>query len=171
MKLPSSKVTSDQLPPDSDELRELLVDVFGQHLMSIRNQRFEAISQCVADPERAGRGKLQREEFERVAALDESAQEAALELAQKGIDLFIGDLLALLGHQGYTLEMDREHCLRYNLVLQVLQNQVPGDAEEMEYGVQQHEVSLNQGSTANFLGDYLGQWRNRHASHVSRLGE
>jgi len=93
----SSKSSYEALPEEKQARNEAAVDLFGQHLMSLRNQLFDRVRQSVESDEACRLlPRLKRQEYEAVATLGPEFREAALELASKSADLNIQSLLVLL---------------------------------------------------------------------------
>lgn len=79
---PSSKSFSQALPEEAQARNEVAVDLFGQHLLSLRNQLFDRVRQNVESDEIRGLlPRLKRQEYEAVATLDPELRGAALALA------------------------------------------------------------------------------------------
>ena len=93
MRPPSSKGSYETLPEEKQARIEAAVDLFGQHLLSLRNQLFDRVRQTVeSDETRELLPRLKRQEYEAVATLAPEVREVALELASKSVDLYIQSL-------------------------------------------------------------------------------
>jgi hypothetical protein len=150
----------DDLPQDPAARHEAFVDIFGQQLFSLRNQRLASIRQLLGSPEmRARLATLQRSPYEAAAVLDPSGQDAALELATTAIDLLIQDLLALLQNIGTDVRLGADHALRYRLYLEVI-------ALADEDGAVVADDLVNRGSN-RALESYFGRWLNRYGNSQS----
>jgi hypothetical protein len=146
----------ESMPSEPSERREVAVEVFGQHLFSLRNQRLEALRRAVDESEVRGRmGSLHRREYETVAELAPEAREAALGLARKAVDLYMQDFLGLLTDIGCSLDFGPEHAVNYKLVLQV-------KAIESESVVEEFVVNRD---CRKVFYEYYGRWLNRYGGH------
>lgn len=151
-----------KLPRDAAERREAFVEFLGQHLFSLRNQQMEQIRRRLESPEARRRmGSIQAQPYTAVAALEPETQQAAIELAQTGIDLFLQDLLRLLQNTGPGMRLGKKHALRYRLWMEVID--LAADPEE-EPPVVADEL-INRG-TQRVLESYFGRWLNSYAKHV-----
>lgn len=167
MQLPSCETTLDLSNDDAQALRESLIEIFGQHIMSLRNQRLAVTAECCSDPTKAGTGRIQRQEYEDIADLSTDERTKSLALVKKVLDAFIDDVLHLFGHQGYSLLLNDEFCLRYDVLMQVLKikDEKDDDPQNTEYGVLESQALLVQEADA-FFPDYARKWRSRFADHI-----
>ena len=159
MKPMSVTATFEDLPLDPEARREAFVEFFGQHVFSTRNQRLAAIRGLVESAESRNRlGTIHRRPYEAVRALDPTGQQAAIDLAQNAIDLFIQDLLRLLQNIGPDLRLGEDHALRYRLWLEVI------DLADEEDPVVADEL-VNR-DTKRALESYFGRWLNKYGQHT-----
>jgi hypothetical protein len=137
------------LPEELPQRREIMIDIFGQHICWSRDL---AIARIQATIESAGgRTDLepgQRLLYERIAQLSADQRGLALELAGDAIDIFLRFLLALFANIGLDLRQDSNHVIWYKLVSQIYH--IPADAVI-------EEVVLNR-EQMKFLPDYLPIW-------------
>ncbi|MGO9599144.1 MAG: hypothetical protein ACLP7Q_14240 [Isosphaeraceae bacterium] len=156
MRPPSSKGSYETLPEEKQARNEAAVDLFGQHLLSLRNQLFDRVRQTVESDESRGLlPRLKRQEYEAVATLAPEVREVTLELASKSVDLYIQSLLLLLSDIGSSLAFGPYHALNYRLVMEV---------KESRSGTIVDEFTVNRDGRKT-LANYHGRWLNRHADH------
>ncbi|MHC5537217.1 hypothetical protein ACYOEI_03155 [Singulisphaera rosea] len=145
------------MPIEPVERQKAFVDLLGQHLFSLRNQRLEAIRRLVESPEARERlGTIHRRPFEGAGILEPEGQQAALDLAQAGVDQFLQDLLGLLQNIGDDVRLGDDHSLRYRLHLEVVclkDAESPVVAEEL----------INLGNHRALQSEF-GRWRNAYGS-------
>jgi hypothetical protein len=150
---PDIAIDFDSLPAEPAPRHEALVDFFGQHLFWCRHQSCDFAHRAVSSPELRKRlGRIPAEPFTRVSELPESAQTAALELAQASIDHFMRNVLFLFTSIGTDLHLGQDHALRYKLILEIIERQDPKTVVDDEI--------LNRGGAKAFM-DYFGRWLNR----------
>jgi hypothetical protein len=153
---PTVRTTFEELPFAPAERAQAAVELLGQHLFSLRNQRVDSITRLLESADDRGRlGKLRRKAYDDVAALSPEAQQAALALARTAIDLYLQDLLTLLGNRGNDLSLGTRHAITYELILEV---------REIESGEVAEQFAVNR-EGSRFLGDYYGRWLNRYHDH------
>jgi hypothetical protein len=156
MRPPSSKGSYETLPDEKQARNEAAVDVFGQHLLSLRNQLFDRVRQSVeSDQARELLPTIKRQEYEAVATLAPELREVALGLASKSVDLYIQGLLLLLSDIGSSLAFGPRHALNYRLVMEV---------KDSRSGTIVDEFTVNRDGRKT-LANYHGRWLNRHADH------
>jgi hypothetical protein len=156
MRPPSSKGSCETQPEETQARIEAAVDLFGQHLLSLRNQLFDRVRQTVeSDETRELLPRLKRQEYEAVATLAPEVREVALELASKSVDLYIQSLLLLLSDIGSSLALGPDHALHYRLVREV---------KESRSGTIVDEFTANRDGRET-LANYHGRWLNCHADH------
>lgn len=157
MKAPTSKQTYADLPSEPDRRREFLLDIFGQHLFSLRNQLTDRMRQRTENDEaRRAMGTIPSRPYSAVASLDIPAREAALNLAREAIDEYMQLVLGLLQSSGKSLHLGAEHAIRYRLHSEVI-------------GVRDYDTllaeSLINRQCEKAMADYFGRWLNRHGHH------
>jgi hypothetical protein len=153
---PTLKTTFEDLPADSDGQRETLLDCFGQHLFSIRNHLRDSVRFHVESSEaRDKMGTIPARPYAAVAALDDEAKEAALQLSDEVIDRYMCRLLTLFQSTGSSLRLGDDHAIRYRLHSEVVSTQDDGVALE----------ALINRDTSRALEMYFGRWLNRHREH------
>lgn len=157
MNAPTSKGTYSVLPADPEQRREFLLDVFGQHLFSLRNQLTRRMRHYVEhDETRRGLGTIPSGPYSAVAGLDAPGREAALGLAREAIDRYIQLVLGLLESSGQSLHLGQAHAIRYRLYAEII-------------GVEDYDKvlaeSLINREAEKALADYFGRWLNRHGDH------
>jgi hypothetical protein len=156
MRPPSSKSSYETLPEETQARNEAAIDLFGQHLLSLRNQLLDQVRQTVECEEARGLlPRLKRREYEAVATLAPELREAALELACKSVNLYIQSLLVLLSDVGSSLAFGPNHTLNYRLIM---------DVKDSRSGTIVDEFTVNRGGR-KALVNYHGRWLNRHANH------
>ena len=157
MNAPTSKGTYSDLPADPEDRREFLLDVFGQHLFSLRNQLTTRMRHYIEHEDtRRELGTIPAGPYSAVAGLDAPGREAALRLAGEAIDRYIQLLLGLLQSSGQPLRLGQEHAVRYRLHAEII-------------GVEDYDTvlaeSLINREAEKALADYFGRWLNRHGDH------
>jgi hypothetical protein len=146
----------DEMPTEDDARNEAAVELFGQHVFSLRNQLIERLRQLIESSEARGRlGSLHRKEYDAVAALDPTVREAALALARKAIDNYLQDILMLFTGPGDSLSFGRQHVINYRLTLEVKDVSTDNVVEEFEINRECRKVFY----------DYYARWLNRYAQH------
>jgi hypothetical protein len=156
MRAPTVKSEFGTMPQEPAARKEAAVELCGQHLFSLRNQRLDALRHIIETKEvRERLGALHRKEYEAVAALEPEARQAALGLARKAIDLYMQDLLGLLTNIGTSLAFGPNHAINYKLTLQV---------KEAESNEVIEEFIINRGGERVFYENY-GRWLNRYGDH------
>ena len=156
MRPPTVKGSYDAMPAEAPARTEAAVDVFGQHLFSLRNQLLDGLQRNIeSDEARRRLPTLQRREYDAVAALPEEEREAALGLARKAIDLYVQNLLTLLTGTGDSLSFGPDHAINYRLVLEV---------KKVKSGEVVEEFNVNRDCRKALL-NYFGRWLNRHGDH------
>lgn len=157
-KAPTTRATFADLPTDSAARAEALVEVFGQHLFSSRNQALALLRARVeSHAEPAKLGTLRQVLYDAVAALPQEGQHAAVELAERSADLVLQLLLALFGAGPACrdLAFGPDHALTYKVVLEV---------RDVETGEVVESTDVNRAGQ-RFLGDYFGKWLIQFADH------
>jgi hypothetical protein len=153
---PTLTSTYKDMPTESAARMETAIDVFGQHLFSLRNQLVERLRRTIESDElRKGIGKLHRKEYDAVAALAPEEREAALALARKTIDFYMQYVLMLLTGTGDSDRFGDDHAVNYRLVLEVKEVATDEVVEQFD---------INRKSKKVFY-DYYGRWLNRFGSH------
>jgi hypothetical protein len=153
---PTVKLTYEEMPSEREDRKEAVVELFGQHVFSLRNQLFERLRHLIESAEDRGRlGFLHRKEYDAVAALDPTAQEAALALARKAIDNYLQDILMLFTGTGDSLLLGPQHAINYRLALQVKEINTDHVVEEFEINRECQKVFYT----------YYARWLNRYAEH------
>jgi hypothetical protein len=157
MNAPTAKAEYSDLPSEADGRREFLLDIFGQHLFSLRNQLTARLRHYVEQEEaRRQMGSIPSAPFAAVAGLDGAGREAALGLAREAVDRYMQLVLGLLQSSGQSLRVGQEHAIRYRLYAEVI-------------GVEDYDTvladSLINREAEKALADYFGRWLNRHGDH------
>lgn len=135
---------------------EAAIDVFGQHLFSLRNQLVDRLRRTIESDElRKGIGKLHRKEYDAVAALAPAEREAALVLARKTIDIYMQYILMLLTGTGDADRFGDDHTVNYRLVLEVKEVATDEIVERFDINRECKKVFY----------DYYGRWLNRFGNH------
>lgn len=146
------EVNISELPSSPPERTETELELFGQHLFFIRNRRLAAIRRLVQDQAHRGRlGTIHRRPYERVAALEPAAREAALSLAKTAIDLYMQDLLSLFANLGTDLKLGEKAAIRYKLCMEIIDSNLNVLSEDL----------LNR-NISRHLPSYFGRWLNRY---------
>ncbi len=149
---PQVSTSYETLSASNPARREELLEVFGQHLFWMRNERLAAILNLLHDADsRARLGTTQRRAYESVAALGEQGIAASTELVQATLDQYIQLVLALLSNTGADLRFGPAHSLRYRMILEVINSETLDVIEE---------AVINRG-TERSLPVYFGRWLNR----------
>jgi len=157
MNAPTSKAACSDLPSQPEERREFLLDVFGQHLFSLRNQLTNRMRHYVEhEGARREMGSVPSGPYTAVASLDPAAREAALGLAREAVDRYMQLVLGLLQSSGQSLRLGQEHAIRYRLYAEVI-------AVE-DYDTVLAESLINRGSE-KAMECYFGRRLSRHADH------
>ncbi len=150
---PTVKCSYDEMPADAKERTEAAVELFGQHVFSLRNQLVERLRRFVESADDRGQlGTLHRKEYDAVAALDATAQEAALALARKAIESCLQDILMLFTGTGDSLSLGGQHAINYRLTLQV---------KEIITNTVVDEFDINRECEKVFY-TYYARWLNRY---------
>jgi hypothetical protein len=153
---PTVRTSYNEMPADGADRNEAAVELFGQHLFSLRNQRIEHLRHLLESAEdRMRLGSLHRKEYDAVAALDAEGREAACALAQRAIDLYLQDVLTLFTGTGDSLCFDAGYAINYRVILQVKEIRSDEVVEEFE---------INRKCKKVFY-DYYGRWLNRYGDH------
>lgn len=153
---PTVKGSYEEMPAEAADRKEAAVELFGQHVFSVRNQLVDRLRRFVESADaRGGLGSLHRREYDAVAGLDPTAREAALALARKAIDGYLQEILGLLTGTGDSLSFGRGHAINYRLILQVKE---VGSDEVVE------EFDINRECQKVFF-TYYARWLNRHGQH------
>ena len=141
------------LPSDPKARHEVLVAFFGQHLFWCRAHALDTARRAIASAElRDTLGRIPGEPYSRASALPESAQNAALDLAQACVDDFMRLLLALLTGTGTDNRLGESHAIHYKLLMELVA------ADDSECVV--HEELINRDGRKPFL-EYFGRWLSR----------
>jgi hypothetical protein len=157
---PTVTTTFESLPTDSKKRHEAVIEFLGQHIFSIRNQIVETVRRnlaAFAESRERPPGRLRWQAYDAVANLQPEGREAAVQLSQKAIDLFLRGLLALFTHNGLSTDLSagESHAISYKLLLQFI------DKDSLEV-VEEHQVN-NDGEKV--FGEYYGRWLNRYGKH------
>ncbi len=144
------------MPAEAAPRKEAAVELFGQHLFSLRNKLVELLRDRVESAEsRKLLGSLKRKEFDAVAAFSPEQREATLAFARKAIDSYLQYILALLTGTGDDQTFGPEHAINYRLVLQVKEIKSDEVVEEFEINRECEKVFF----------EYYGRWLNRYDDH------
>ncbi len=144
------------MPSEVTDRKEAAVELYGQHLFSLRNQLMEHIRRVIESVEgRKQLGSLHRKEYDAVAALPPAEREAALALTRKAIDLYMQHLLVLFTGTGDSCSFGPEHAINYRLTLEV--KEVKSDRVVEEFAVNR--------DCKKVFYDYYGRWLNRYGNH------
>lgn len=155
---PTVKTKFADLPADASQRREALLDHFGQHLFSLRNELRDRVRFHIESEEaRRKMGAIPARPYAAVAALDASAREAALNLADEVIDRYIQRILMLFQSTGNAWRLGDDHAIRYRLYAEII-----GITDEDETVLA--EALINR-DTELAMGSYFGGWLNRHGNH------
>lgn len=145
------------LPVDPKQRHEVLVDVFGQYIMWLRNWTTKASGELVeSEAARQRLGAIRRRKYDAVAAMSPDQRIAACELAEATVDRFIQLFLTLLAGTGVDQRLGRDHAVRLRLILEVLRV----DSHEVV-----HEEIINRDGR-KFFADYWGRWINQLSTQV-----
>lgn len=147
-----------QLPQDPRERHEVLLDVLGQYMVSLRNWSVDSSRKVVSTPEAKEKlGNIRWKRYEGVASMPPEQQQAACQLAEATVDRFIQLLLTMLSGTGVDQRLGSSHAARFKLDMEILD-------------VQSEEIvgseTLNRGGQ-KFFADYWGRWMNRFSSTKS----
>lgn len=146
---PQTTLTPSQVPDEPGEAKEAMLEIFGQHLFWLRNQRLRILRRLLADESsRAKLGTVFRRPFDAMASHGEEAANAAVDFAEQAIDGYMKDLLAMLTNIGDDMRFGPGHSLRYRLVLEVV--------DPATDTVVREEV-INR-DTEDWLPGYYGGW-------------
>jgi hypothetical protein len=155
-KAPTVKESYSELPSAPVDRKEAAVDVFGQHLFSLRNQVLAWQRRVVESPDaRESIGTLQRKEYDAIAAFSPEMREAALGFARKAIDGYLQQVLVLFTGIGDDLRFGEAHAVNYRLVLEV--KDIKSDEVVEEFVVNRECKKV--------FYEYYGRWLNRHGDH------
>jgi len=150
--VPGGELDLGQLPKQSGERHEALVDLFGRYIMWMRNWNNESTRRLVESPEaREKLGAIFRKPFDETSQLTAVDREKAIRLAEASVDGFLKLLLQVLSHQGSDFLFGKDHALRLRLVMELVQKE---NDELVEQEV------INRGGQKHF-SDYFGKWLNR----------
>jgi len=153
---PTVRSSYDEMPTEAADRDEAAVELFGQHLFSLRNQLIERLRQVIESAETRRRlGFLHRKEYDAVAALAPEGREAAWALARKAVDLYLQDVLALFTGTGDSLSFESGYAINYRLILQVKEVSSDEVVEEFEINRKCQKVFY----------EYYGRWLNRYVDH------
>lgn len=157
MKPPAVKLDYDRLPSDRQQRHEQLLDVFGQCLVGARRTSLNFAMQLAESAEtRESLGRLHREPYEKVAALQPEHRQCAYEFSKAVLDRFAQELLRLLGNAGTDLRVGAHHSARFPVDIQICDS----DTGEV---VLEENLSWK---GAKSLPDYWGRWVNRYGSEA-----
>lgn len=140
------------LPSEPRQRHELLVDVFGQYLMWLRNWTVEASHELAESAEaRQKLGAIQRRKYEAVAALTPDQRDVACAFAEGAVDRFIQLFLTMLSGTGVDHQLGLHHAVRFRLEMEILR--------VADRAIVGQEV-INRGGE-KFFAEYWGRWKNR----------
>jgi hypothetical protein len=141
------------LPTDSRERHEVLLDLFGQYLMWIRNRTLKGTKKAAESEQfRNDLGTIRRKPYDGVGSMTAEMREAAFQFAEATVNEFISELLAVLAHQGVDFPLGHQHAVRLRLEMEIV---------AMETREVIHEEVINRGCERHFT-NYWGRWLNRH---------
>jgi hypothetical protein len=153
MRPPQFQLSFEELPEDPKERHEVLVDLFGQYLLSVRAQTLSRVRQLVeSEEERNKLGKVFREVYEQAAMLDSHSREIGFRLANSAIANFAVLILTMISGQGFDDLLGPLHVFRYRLDMEICDGNT-GDVVL--------EETINRGGK-KFFPDYWGRWLNRY---------
>jgi hypothetical protein len=156
LRSPTVRSTHDELPTDVADRDEAAIELFGQHLFSLRNQLLDRLRRVIESAEsRRHLGSLHRKEYDAVAALEPEGREAAWVLARKAVDLFLQDVLTLFTGTGDSLRFEPRYAINYRLVLELKEVSSDKVVEEFEINRKCQKVFY----------EYYGRWLNRYGDH------
>jgi len=154
-------------PPDSgiNELifnqdliqrQEAMIESFGKMLFSLRQQCIDRI-QLLSSSEDARNsiGRIEREQYEKVANLDANTLSAAIRLAESSIDMITRLFLTFLAQTGHEIHCGEDHYLAFRLYMDVV-NSTTGET------IVDDLINRN---SEKALPDYWGRWLSRFGDH------
>lgn len=156
---PAIKITLEQLPLNPAERHEVLVDIFGSHLLWAMKEALKNSRTLVESAEaRQKLGRIMAAPYaEAASTLKSEDQQIAFRLAEASLQLFARNLLFLLESRGIALKLGDAHAIQYRLTEEIC------DVENV--GVQVEEIINREGKKA--FADYLGHWLNEDAKGES----
>lgn len=151
--LPGADLSFSELPTDTGQRHEELVDLFGRYVMWIRNRAIDSARDLVeSEDSRERLGRLYRRPYEEIAAMSGEDRERAVRLAETTVDAFVELFLRVLAHRGMDFPYGPSHRVQYELNMEIC-DPVSGDVVWRD--------AINRHGAKHFA-DYWGRWRNRH---------
>jgi hypothetical protein len=153
---PVIESSPEQLPSDPEMLHEYLVDIFGRYLFWAMRDALRKTKTLVENPdERRKVGHLMQKAYSDASSnLNPEQQRIALDLANKTMESFAKNILAILTSQGITLRMAENHAIQFSLSLEIR------DTEDLKLLLSEE---INRNGKKAFMS-YWGRWLNQNST-------
>jgi hypothetical protein len=159
---PKIDINFADLPSDSRQRHEVLVDVFGRYIMWLRDWTTDASRELVESEEaRQKLGTIRRRKYDAIAQLSPDQRAAACTFAQATVDRFLQLFLTLLAGRGVDDRLGTDHAIRFKLDMEIVRVE-DGEIVDTE--------TINR-SGKKFFADYWGRWLNRFASQANNAND
>jgi hypothetical protein len=146
------------IPTDSKERHQEIVDCFGRFLFWLRNWSLDASRQFVDSEEsRNALATIRRRPYEGVAAMTPEQRDAALLLAKESLDGFLERFLWFMGDEGTDAKFGRNLAYRFRIEMELV---------DVETGEIRDQETINRGG--DFFGSYWGRWLNRYGADSTK---
>src|SRR5262245_56812199 len=108
---PQVPIDFNDLPEDTKQRHEILVNIVGAYVFWLRNLAVDKTHQLVESEEaRAKLGNLKRRAYEAASSLDPRGREAACQLAEVTVVRFIQLFLVMLSGTGVDQRLGSQHA-------------------------------------------------------------
>lgn len=152
---PTIETNFSELPSDSKERHEMLVDVFGRYLFWLRNWTVDATRQLSQNEEtREKLGAMRRIKYDECSAFTLAQQETVYKISEATVDRFIQLFLTMLAGASIDQRLGKDHAFQFKLDIEI-SNVDNGDVVE--------KATINRGGK-KFFADYWGRWLNQFAT-------
>jgi hypothetical protein len=156
--LPKPAISIEDLPSDSRQRHEWLVDAFGQYFIWARNDTLSKIRQLIESKEaREEVGMLFRGVYEQASRLATEDREKACGLAEAAVDRFARLFLEVISDTSVDNGVGTHYELRFRI-----------DVEICDAGAPEHVIlaeTINQ-SGAKLFPSYWGRWLKRYGEQM-----
>lgn len=152
---PKLSVSFEELPSDSKQHHEALVDAFGQYFLWLRHETLLTTKQRVELQEaRESLGQLFRDVYEQASQLNAEDRDTAFRLVEAGVSFFARLFLTMISGTGFDDPIGPNHVLRFRLDMEICDGKT-GDVVSVE--------TINKNGK-KFFPEYWGQWLNRYGT-------